>query len=527
MQLIRIVEFNLCNMNKIGFENFRRFTKLEPLEYSGITFLVGRNNSGKSTLVKALVLIDDYLQSGKLLPFSFGLKNWEDANVVTFGRAKNSESTDNLIRFNRTIGNIDLEIFVTGKSDDTIANVFAISIVDDDNGLHYVINNYGNEVLINKTKIPFTAISEVSLAAINQEIEDLQFTIAKSEFKKSSREYLQLVEELNSLKSKRNSLAHGIAEAEKELKEGTDSLYSLKLNFESGLSLSELFNYVIAKGIELHDEEFARIQQGETASENFANLRGFKLDASKIERSFKKVLNSISDNEFVYLGSNPLKQSALFPIREKKNALAQAIHDFFQLKLSAGEIAYDFVTTWMKAFEIGESFEINLFAGEAYEFKVSSYNSPGQLADKGMGSIQAMTLILRLATVIHRCNRVKGKYTVLIEEPEQNLHPALQSKLADMLHEVYVTDGIEFILETHSEYILRRSQVLVAENEYEVEPNENPFCVYYFPSNPKNKPYKMEYDSDGSFIQSFGNGFFDAASSSTLELIKLKRQKQA
>ncbi len=44
-------------MNKIGFKNFRRFIEFKPIEFNNITFLVGRNNSGKSTLVKAFLLI--------------------------------------------------------------------------------------------------------------------------------------------------------------------------------------------------------------------------------------------------------------------------------------------------------------------------------------------------------------------------------------------------------------------------------------------------------------------------------------
>ena len=76
-------------MNKIGFKNFRRFQDFPAIEYSGITFLVGRNNAGKSTLVKAILLLDNYLKSSDYKHLSFGNNVLEDANIVTFGRAKN------------------------------------------------------------------------------------------------------------------------------------------------------------------------------------------------------------------------------------------------------------------------------------------------------------------------------------------------------------------------------------------------------------------------------------------------------
>ena len=117
--------------------------------------------------------------------------------------------------------------------------------------------------------------------------------------------------------------------------------------------------------------------------------------------------------------------------------------------------------------------------------------------------------------------------TIIIEEPELNLHPALQSKLADLFLEVYEKCYHDFIIETHSEYLVRRSQVIVAEKEFEVKPNENPFFVYYFPKDLEYQPYRLEYQKNGTFNKNFGEGFFDEASTSTLELLKFQRQKKS
>ena len=46
-------------MNSIGFNNFRRFASFPEMDLGDITLLVGGNNSGKSTLVKALLLCVD------------------------------------------------------------------------------------------------------------------------------------------------------------------------------------------------------------------------------------------------------------------------------------------------------------------------------------------------------------------------------------------------------------------------------------------------------------------------------------
>ena len=100
----------------------------------------------------------------------------------------------------------------------------------------------------------------------------------------------------------------------------------------------------------------------------------------------------------------------------------------------------------------------------------------------------------------------------MVEEPEQNLHTKLQSKLAELFVSLNKEFGFKFIIETHSEYLIRQSQVLVAEQKYkdEKELNENnPFKVYFFPQD--KEPYPMNYRTDGKFSNEFGTGFFDEA----------------
>jgi predicted ATPase len=172
----------------------------------------------------------------------------------------------------------------------------------------------------------------------------------------------------------------------------------------------------------------------------------------------------------------------------------------------------------MKIFEVGESFNIKIYAGESYEVKIKTNGQDVHLADMGMGSIQAMLLIFRLASIIHKASVSEIKPTVIIEEPELNLHPKLQSLLADLFLEVRVKNKIKFIIETHSEYIIRKTQLFVKGNEYEVGPNENPLCVLYFDN--ESGPYNMNYREDGVFIQDFGTGFFDVSSRQALQLIK-------
>lgn len=510
-------------MNKIGFKNFRRFLNFQPIELKGITFLVGRNNAGKSSLVKALLLVNNFLKTNQVKNFSFGNNVLEDANIVTFGRAKNRQATEDVIEFYYADSRFELTITISGNENQTVADVQQIRIKSIDTQLNFDFNTANDNISISKTKTQTKDISDLTienLLLLNTEIQRLTAEVEKSNLKKTSKEYVDLIEELNSIKRKRNLIAHSSVEDIKV------NLYSVSTNFESNWTAKEIVDFLIREARFFHDQEFKKIQNGAVPTKNFEDYRGFKQEALLVEKTFSEFVDSIGKSTTVYLGANPAKQSALFPIRDSNNALAQAIHEFFQLRIAPGEVAYEFVLKWMKEFEVGDQFSINIHAGEAYEVIVQSHGVEIHLADKGMGSIQAMLLLLRLATIIHKSRKDNNSYTVIIEEPELNLHPALQSKLAELFVDVYVHD-IWLIIETHSEYLIRKSQVIVANDDLANGINDNPFCVYYFPKDIEHQPYRMEYNTDGSFKQNFGEGFFDAASSSTLELIKLKRQKHA
>jgi predicted ATP-dependent endonuclease of OLD family len=551
-------------MNKIGFKNFRRFQNFNPLDYSGITFLVGRNNAGKSTLVKALLLIDNYFKVDPIESLSFGNNVLEDANIVTYGRAKNHQAQENYIKFTQEIENYLIELTVTGENDKAFANVHLLSITDISRKLNFIFNIQNGfirvvkyrEKQINNFNLEEKFILE-ELYDLNNQINKTNIQLADPSLKKTSNEYIELLVMREKLLLKSQNLEMNLKyfndlKSVNSVVEKDEVLFSLDEDFGNLKSFSEIVDGFLRQSMLQYEREFQNVQNGEQASERFEDLRALKeLEPAFIESSFSHFMTLMRNISIAYMGANPAKQSALFAIRDKNNSLAQAIHEYKQLNILEGEEEHRFVLKWMQVFEVGDDFSISMHAGEAYEMRILSNNVRIHLADKGMGSIQAMLLIMRIACVIKRIKLAEknstvnhvvdgkelkqdssnygriNKTTVIIEEPELNLHPALQSKLADLFLDVHQRFNIDFLIETHSEYILRRSQVIVAENEFEVAPNENPFCVHYFPKDYDQLPYRLDYQEDGSFNRNFGDGFFDEASSRTLELLKLKRQKKA
>jgi len=116
--------------------------------------------------------------------------------------------------------------------------------------------------------------------------------------------------------------------------------------------------------------------------------------------------------------------------------------------------------------------------------------------------------------------------TLILEEPESNLHPNLQSKLAELLSYIHVKFNVFFIIETHSEYFIRKLQYLTAKNELKIKDS----VIYYFNDDKyvsKTEPKVKEIfiNEDGGLTDSIGPGFFDEATKLQFDLIRLQKQQ--
>lgn len=257
--------------------------------------------------------------------------------------------------------------------------------------------------------------------------------------------------------------------------------------------------------------------------EEWQNTESDKAFIYERSSTLKELANDLADTisgiSAEYISAHSATQNIFFNTADKNDYLAKVIHSYYREKIVPGSAAHNFIKTWMKKFGIGDDFEIQSLGGEAYRFFILDGNDKMDLADKGMGSNQLMILLISLATMIRKYERSQSKPFVVIEEPEQNLHPALQSRLIELLTEVNRQYGFHFIIETHSEYIVRKAQVLVAQGKYKDDKDamsNSPYAVYYFPK--EGEPYQMQFRKNGKFSNEFGAGFFDEAANLAFEI---------
>ena len=495
--------FNNKHMRQIGFKNFRKFEDLPLLDLNPITILVGENNAGKSTVVKAILSVLDFLNSTyfdidrtdkdkSILNQYFYFNKSYFAHIGTFKRALYNKAENSTIHFTLTLDNLKFGIDIAGD-------------IDDDEAICGKIDRISMNIIKWNIDITFDFKNDDICAIFNKTPSEL-FIYQKD-------------------------IVHLHGKSSKTVKKEIDKYFAsipddaeihTKITGNSGMIGGPLIDCLLYR---LTDKIVSTIEPETREREKEANSlfsSGLTVNMKKFFKANNRILSRFGllglpfsfsyDLNVEYIYAHAVTQTVIYSAKDTNDYFVKTIHEFANLRIQRSSDAYKFIIKWMKEFNIGVEYEIKSVGGEAHIVKIYAEDkSCVNLADKGMGSIQLMILLFRLATKIAE-RMSHGRFrrentTVIVEEPEQNLHPMLQSKLADLFFELISEYDFKFLIETHSEYLIRKTQLIVnTKFNSEEKLSKNPFKVYYFPS--EGDPYAMEYRPDGKFSNKFGSGFF-------------------
>jgi len=623
----------MFSINKIGLGNFRIFKEMTTFELSDLTILTGPNSSGKSSLTKALLLLDDNAKKNELEELDF-ISGSHSLGSFEFALNKNSiddemnfyiQFSENFLLANNILwlivpymtirlryvkfaetGRLHSIIFTNFDSSSNSEKIilmiqpFCVSKKHLDMGMEinlaYLLSKFKTEILRLSTEpledvvlIPGDIEKEEPVLLSMKDPLINGYAISQNVLEMADASVLnaeKIIGLLEGFSVKKINLFLRFLE-DHVIEEYSQDYYSKnewnkedKLNRKDGFHFADYdeiygeFEYASYKSILTRHFHENRAAQKTIKEINFEKQI---VDWGKTNPNIKKIaykkndfklyedliaiignnklheivtpeftnFNSFIENEFKKLFSE-IMDSLNFPFLESVRANTQRLYtnqsqgthfNELLLKLSRTELAPDkiqFINKWLKEFKIGDELKIERITGVATKVYILNKGESIELADLGYGVSQLLPILIKIAmdfnllfwkdNGFHRF-KTQNYPIMIIEEPETNLHPKFQSQLADMFVDAMNTFRVRFVIETHSEYLIRKIQYLVAAKK--VLPID--ISLYYF-HEPENIPVgekqvkKIEIQEDGSLSSEFGTGFFDEALNWKFELLKLKNK---
>jgi predicted ATPase len=178
--------------------------------------------------------------------------------------------------------------------------------------------------------------------------------------------------------------------------------------------------------------------------------------------------------------------------KEKKN---ESFH-YLMLALKKLNLLYD-----IKPHKIG---------GGRFDLRVKVTQNSGwsSLTDVGFGISQLLPILVADL-------QMDSNSTMIIAQPEIHLHPSIQAKLGDyFVHEANESQ-MQYIIETHSEYLINRLRLCIVKGEIESED----VAVYYFENTAKEGSiaHRIEFSKHGQILNA-PQGFFDTYMMDTMNI---------
>ncbi|VVO66005.1 hypothetical protein PS876_01056 [Pseudomonas fluorescens] len=461
-------------IRRLGFDNFKRF-KSESLELDKpITLLYGENSSGKSSILKGLAaLIQTFSWTrNKHEPL---VTQGEYANLGIFKDYVHDHDTTNKITFTITIGASQWSSMIEPSSSPSTYYVIKIC--------------YDRSPYTEQARLYSMEAAGISDAGARREI----FRLKRAETKG----YYTLTTDHEVL-TKAVTIYGAKKFPEKDIKR--TAALKTKLYYTEGFSFS------LASG---KNEEPAHHK-------------------IRVMDRCMYMLFDLSD-DYKYLGplrSSPSRSYTLSAASSDVGSRGENTPSVISyLKRSSESVkknkeAFRKIQHWIDLIFPGRSIMVEDYE-ELVKLKVKRGGVADSIQDVGFGFSQILPIIVQAAAL------EKDK-VMIIEQPELHLHPRAQVAFSQFLVEA-CREGKRFIIETHSEHILRGLQLAISDNSIneKVGIKKEDLKVYYFPSELEANAFEIEINDDGELVDGWPAGFFDESYNLTKKIINNKISKMS
>lgn len=487
-------------MHDLVLKNFSIFKNETKIEIAPLNLLIGANGTGKSTLIKAINIIENQGQMFYAKKFDLG------------GFQNQANDVKKPIEISYRVAN-DLyrKIKIKGISDPSNSS-FIVDYIDD-----YIIDFHNAE------GISILSTKYASLTDVYKGIE-IKLNIPL---------FYDILEQ-NGLNEFMNRLKTiGFA----------DKIVIAKISSENFWFKGLFETWFFTDGI----WEFM----------NKVSLDDFNIESSKLQGIIFQLFSpTFHEKKFHAFGQKLNEQEAL-PVKifrisdydqpkrvyEPTDNFSRSIEIYESNKAYVNSMfAMELVERWVEMFLGKEAkIEIKRLIPELsyFECKLNGRH----LTEHGSGVVRIIQLIYNLSNYVTNRGLMDGETTedllneflerkltisfpkrqiLILEEPETNMHPDFQAKLAEMIFELSLVCEWHIIVETHSEYILRKFQFLIASKSKYTKQIQ----ILNFGSEENSGKLKsIRINEYGGLSDNFYSGFFNLSEDLKLKLNSLNREK--
>jgi predicted ATPase len=444
-------------LDRFCIRNFKAFRKAD-IKIKPITILVGPNNSGKSSLIQAINLVQQtLLKNPNNYMINVGSSNSQGEQMIDAG------SFSEIISHSAQDKKITFELYFSEKH---------IKFSLKENGDTDV---YVSDFLYNSCDLQYS-LENLSLDDYNKKDSSLKnidkFHIELDKYFKYS----------------------NIAKLNTDSKINREGFFFYITSIAPiGSSLQNFFQEQLSAQMEeeIPESELIKKATFDTLIKDMVeSLENYRKISTNSYNSFQKIKKDLSN--IGYIG--PVRQLAerSYSIGSYKDMGFGGEHATQILAMNR-ELRTK-VEQCFKKMSIAENLQIDIRNEKqrSFEFKIKTACSDRgvNFKDVGCGTSQILPVIIQSLMA-------KEESLVMLEQPEVHLHPKTQAELADFFVNIASRNN-RFLIETHSDYFIERLRYHVATGAFRSED----VLIYYIESDPIKKcsiPIKIEINSKGQY----------------------------
>ncbi|MEL5379565.1 MULTISPECIES: DUF3696 domain-containing protein [Serratia] len=511
----------------IGLQNFRSFVNKTFIDLKPITVLVGKNSSGKSSLLRTFPLFRQSVEENTTGPILW-YGRYVDFGDFTDVLSKNSENKEITFSFSLSVPpevaqryayyrfndlakqntNIETELTVYSKDKKTKTKIIKLMLndaiitlsLDDNSNVKLQIESEGNILerdgiiaknlgqfipnlhLKGKDEATTTSSHFYLRHPRNDRALETSFIDSASKFIK---QYFHIKSDINQVtdafkkigfvpKTHASSLVGFLFKEQK--------IFSKNFEHHHDKIMNELYQFIIGWNINNLIDII-----NTSLSDSFRNVKYIAPLRASSERFYR--FQDLQVNEIDHTGSNlAMLLNSLRPTDKIK----------FEEWTKSN---FDFI---IKVEQTGSHFAILINTGENSE----NYN----ISDMGFGYSQVLPIVTAIwLETERRATTPRKPITFIIEQPELHLHPSYQHNLARIFAKVATKAkenkiDLKIIFETHSQTMIEALGECIEDN---TGLSEDDISILVFEKNEKQQTIvKKSYFNEDGFLQNWPVGFF-------------------